>query len=376
MRVAVLGAGGTIAPAIVRDLAESPEVSELVLLDLDHERVQAVADAHGAGRAQAAAVDASDRQALTLALEGCSALLNAASYRLNLHAMQASQAAGCSYIDLGGLYHMTERQLELGRAFEERGLLALLGAGAGPGKTNVMAAHAAAALDEVETVRTSSAGLDLSPPSGLSTPYALRTLIDEITVAPVVFRDGEVGEVGPLTDGGPIPFPEPIGERDSIYTLHSEVLTLPASLRARNVDFRLSLSPPVLEELRELAGRPAEEVDAIRPAPPSPNTHSAQHVLVTGRRDGEAVAVTVTAHTGPNEAWGLGGGIVSTASVAAAAVRLLARGELIGAAMTGMPPAGALPPERVLPFDALAAELAPRGCVFEVSEHVPQEEPA
>ena len=35
MRVAVLGAAGTIAPAIVRDLAESEEVSALRLLDLD-----------------------------------------------------------------------------------------------------------------------------------------------------------------------------------------------------------------------------------------------------------------------------------------------------------------------------------------------------
>lgn len=41
MRVAVLGAGGTIAPAIVRDLAESPEVEELLLLDLDLDRAEA-----------------------------------------------------------------------------------------------------------------------------------------------------------------------------------------------------------------------------------------------------------------------------------------------------------------------------------------------
>ena len=58
MRVAVLGAGGTIAPAIVRDLAESDEVEALRLLDLDGERAAAVAGAHGRGRASAAVVDA------------------------------------------------------------------------------------------------------------------------------------------------------------------------------------------------------------------------------------------------------------------------------------------------------------------------------
>ena len=41
MRVAILGAGGTIAPAIVRDLAESDEVEELLLVDLDQEKARA-----------------------------------------------------------------------------------------------------------------------------------------------------------------------------------------------------------------------------------------------------------------------------------------------------------------------------------------------
>ena len=40
--VAVLGAGGTIARAIVRDLAESPEVGELLLLDVDGARAAQV----------------------------------------------------------------------------------------------------------------------------------------------------------------------------------------------------------------------------------------------------------------------------------------------------------------------------------------------
>ena len=58
LKVAVLGAGGTIAPAIVRDLAESDEAAELLLLDLDGERARAVADEHGGGKARAQAVDA------------------------------------------------------------------------------------------------------------------------------------------------------------------------------------------------------------------------------------------------------------------------------------------------------------------------------
>jgi lysine 6-dehydrogenase len=359
MRLAVLGAGGTIAPAIVRDLAESDEFDGLVLLDLDRARARAVADAHGAGKATAAAVDATDPQALVFALEGCGLLVNAASYRVNLRAMDACAAAGCSYVDLGGLYHLTGDQLERSEEFAERGLLAILGAGAGPGKTNVMAARAASELDRVEVVRCASAGLDADPPEGLSTPYAIQTLMDELTVPPVVVRDGTPTELDPMTDGGRIPFPDPVGERDSLYTLHSEVRTLPSSLGAGECDFRLSLTPPVLEALTALRDTPREEIARLRPAPPSAQTYSAQHVEVRGDRGDVPATVTVTALTIPHERWGLGGGIVSTASVATAAARLYARGRI--------PKVGALPPESCLPFEELAAELEPRGATFQTT---------
>src|SRR5215212_4708813 len=98
MRVAVLGAGGTIAPAIVRDLAESEEVSALRLLDVDHERADAVAREHGGDKAEARAADA--RRGLADELADMDVLVNSAAYRVNLDAMQACLEAGCHYLDL------------------------------------------------------------------------------------------------------------------------------------------------------------------------------------------------------------------------------------------------------------------------------------
>ena len=67
----------------------------------------------------------------------------------------------------------------------------------------------------------------------------------------------------------------------------------------------------------------------------------------------------VRAVTRPHRrAWGLGGGVVSTAAPAAAAVRLLARGAIEAR--------GALPPERCIDPSELFAELEQRGCGFEV----------
>lgn len=352
--VAVLGAAGTIGPAIVRDLAECDEVDAILALDLRAERTEAVASRHGAGKARPAAVDANDPRALRSAVAGARVLVNAASYRINLAAMDAALQAGCHYVDLGGLYHVTAQQLERDAAFRAADRLAVLGAGAGPGKTNVMAMLGARELAGVEEVRCASAGLDEDPPSRASFPYALATLIDEVTVPPMVVRAGKPVAVDPLSDGGDIDFPPPIGRRPSIRTLHSEVLTLPASLGAREADFRLSLGPGVLDALLELRDRPPEQLEELRPAPPSARTWSAQHVLVRGH-NGRAV---VTSRTPPHDAWGLGGGVVSTGSVAAATARLFLRGALEAR--------GALPPERCLPPDALVDELARVGTTFAV----------
>ena len=360
LAVAVLGAGGTIAPAIVRDLAASDEVESLFLLDLDQQRAASVADQHGAGKAAARAVDAGDAEALAGALQGVNVLVNSASYRINLDAMRACLQARCHYLDLGGLYWLTKKQLELGAEFERAGLLAILGIGSSPGKTNLMAVRGVRELggEEVEKIEVIAAGRDLAEADDgrLRPPYALQTLIDELTLSPVVLRGGRAAEIEPLTPGGTEDFGEPIGSAETIYTLHSELATFGESFGCREASFRLSLSPALLPRLEELAhasdeGRAAAAREAARP---SAQTVSVHLVRLTGSAGGTVLVRALT------EPWaGLGGGIVSTATPAAAAVRLLARGSVTGR--------GALPPERCLEPDEMFAELEARGCRFSVS---------
>ncbi len=342
MRVAILGAGGTIAPAIVRDLAESDEVAEMLLVDLDHDKARATADGQGGGKASVAD-----------GVAGADVVVNSAGYRINLDAMRSSLEAGAHYVDLGGLYWMTGKQLELHDEFARAGLIAVLGMGSSPGKTNVMAAHAARTLgsERLETVHVAAGGRDLDPPEGESFPYALQTLIDELTMKPIVIRNAEPVEVEPLSPGGIVRFADPIGEGETIHTIHSEMRTFPTSFGCREGSFRLSLAPTLLERLRELAGASEDEraEAAARALPPSANTVSSHVVEATA---GERT-VRVTSFTPPHEDWELGGGIVSTAAPAAAVVRLLARGTVEAR--------GALPPEKCIDPDALFPELERRG---------------
>jgi lysine 6-dehydrogenase len=357
VQVAVLGAGGIIAPAIVRDLAESEEVGDLRLLDLDGGRAEAVARSHGGARAKAVEVDA--RAGLADALDGVDVLINSASYRVNLDAMRAALAAGCHYLDLGGLYWMTGDQLELSDEFERAGLLALLGMGSSPGKTNVMAARAVRDLGiRPERIDVIAAGRDLDPPDGASFPYALQTLVDELTLNPMAQRGGEPVALEPMQDGGAVDLPDPIGHADTIYTLHSEVRTFPSSFGCAECSFRLSLAPRTLERLEALSD--ADELalaKASREALPASSETVSVH-RVEAEADGRVVSVTAT--TGPIDGWQIGGSIVSTATPAAAAVRLLARGRISAR--------GALPPELCVEPDDLFPELEQRNCRFEIEE--------
>ena len=366
MKVAVLGAAGTIAPAIVRDLAVSDEVESILLLDLRAEQAREVAERHGLGKAAARGADA--RSNLAAELSDIDALVNSASYRINLDAMRACLEADCHYFDLGGLYRVTGEQLLLGDDFERAGLLAVLGIGSSPGKTNLMAAHAADAVagaqrsdpgtpaSDVDSIDVFAAGRDLEPPPGASYPYALETLLDEVKLRPVALRNGEPVRIEPLTSGGEVDFGVPIGRAETIYTLHSELRTFGTSFGCKQSTFRLSLSKALLDRLRALAKASEDEVrDAIRTAQPwSPRTVSVHMVEASGH----GRTVRIRAVTEPHSDWGLGGGVVSTAAPIAAAVRLLARGSIEAR--------GALPPERCIVPEEMFAELEQRGTEFEL----------
>lgn len=359
VKAAVLGAAGTIAPAILRDLAASEEVESMLLLDLDGDRAASAASEHGGSKATSRAVDARNADRLASVLADADVLVNAASYRINLDAMRACLRAGCNYLDLGGLYHVTRSERERSAEFERAGLLAILGIGSSPGKTNLMAQLAVSELkaqgSELESIEVAAAGRDpvASADGRLRPPYAIQTLLDELTLNPVVIRDGEAIEIDPLSDGGNVDYGDPIGSAETIYTLHSELATFAESFGCRNASFRLSLAPRLLVELKRLVGASEENVATAAREAASPSNETVSVHLVTASGAG-GKRIRVRAVTRPH--FGLGGSIVSTAAPAAATVRLLARGSLTAT--------GALPPELCIDTREMFAELEARGCTF------------
>jgi saccharopine dehydrogenase-like NADP-dependent oxidoreductase len=237
--IAVLGAAGTIGRVVCSFLEEwrKPVARRDFRLEGDEH------------------VDVRDSRSLGSALADAAVCVNCVDYRLNLDVMEAALGTGCHYVDLGGLFHMTRRQLELGDRFEAAGLTGILGIGSAPGKTNLLARAAVEGLAspprtlEIWAATRDPAAADHPFPA----PYSVRTLLDELRMPPMVVEGGRLVEAEPLSGAATRAFPDPVGEAEGIFTLHSELATLPLAYPSlEQASFRLCLAPGLLDKLLAL----------------------------------------------------------------------------------------------------------------------------
>jgi saccharopine dehydrogenase-like NADP-dependent oxidoreductase len=260
-------------------------------------------------------VDARDAESLVHALSGAVVVVNCTDYRLNLDVMSVALAAGSHYVDLGGLFHVTKRQLELDTTFRTAGLTAILGLGSAPGKTNLLASAAVRRLGaepvsmEIWAATRDPAAADHPFPA----PYSVQTLRDELQMRPIVVAGGEQIEVEPLSGEAEREFPEPVGRATGIYTLHSELATLPTTYPSlREASFRLCLSPGLLDKLLALE-------DGELPEPYVQSAESvAVHEVELATNGSSVVGTTITR----------GGSAKSTSEPAARAALEIAEGRL------------------------------------------------
>jgi saccharopine dehydrogenase-like NADP-dependent oxidoreductase len=258
MKIVVLGGAGKMGCIAVQDLAGDRRVKEVVIADYDPAQARTVAETIGSSRVSIQQVDVNDHDGLVGLLKGAGVCLNATVYYTNLLVMEACLEARVPYTDMGGLFHLTRRQLALNERFAEAGLSAVLGMGSAPGVPNVQARYAAERLDTVETIHIYD-GIKPPPADEVRFTYAVPTVLDELTMPPMVYRDGEYVACEPLTEFEDYWFASPLGLLPMHLSLHSEVATLPVSFRdkgVREVFFKINywgMAKETVENVRVLA---------------------------------------------------------------------------------------------------------------------------
>ena len=356
--------------AVVHDLARSGQ--RVRILDSDRAAAERVGRRYGGRRWEAEAADAANPAALARKLGGAAAVVNCAPYGLNLPVMEASLRAGCHYLDLGGLFHTTRRQLRRDADFRRAGLLAVLGMGSAPGIMNVMARAAADPLRRVEAIRVYNGGADHTRyRAPVAFGFSPATVLDEFTLKPMVFAGGRFRAARPLSGGEAFVFD--VGQQQVHLSLHSEVATLPLSYRAKGIRecaFKIAYDPVLVERLKLLIDlgladpRPGPSgvsprrvlLDCLRGLPPPPefiDDRDALSVVVEGEDRAGPIVVRYDMTAGPQRRPPLSAVARDTGFPPAIVARLIVEGRIRER--------GVLPPERCVPVAPFLAALAETG---------------
>lgn len=160
MRVLLLGAAGVTGSAAAGLIAELEGVRHLCLADVNLAAVERLGSELGAHRREvsieSAGIDVTDREALVGLIGRHDLVLNMVGpyYRFGVPVMSAAIAAGVDYIDVCDDWEPTVDMFELGGAARAAGSRCIVGMGASPGVSNLLALLATRDMDRVEDVFT------------------------------------------------------------------------------------------------------------------------------------------------------------------------------------------------------------------------------
>ncbi|MEW6277259.1 MAG: saccharopine dehydrogenase NADP-binding domain-containing protein, partial [Candidatus Eremiobacterota bacterium] len=247
MKILVLGGCGAMGTEATRDLARTSSFEEILVADIDLARAQQLCLELGS-RMKALTADVSDVNALTALFQDVDVVLNCTSYKFGLEVTRAAIAAKRSLLDLGGLYN-TPKQLAMNDEARAAGVTVVLGMGATPGVTNLMARAGVGRMETVDSIHVAFATFRRMAPS----PGLLDTVLDEFSPSTVRFfyEDGKFVEVPPFTGEKEIEFNTPVGRQKAYIVPHSEVHALPKSFPGvKRVDVRGCWRPEIMAVLR------------------------------------------------------------------------------------------------------------------------------
>ncbi|WP_240374144.1 saccharopine dehydrogenase family protein [Bacillus piscicola] len=358
----VLGAAGTVGKAIVRDLAEKGY--DVIASDMDEGRLEDVKKWTGKDM-ETIKLNINNVEEAQQVIKRAKVCVNATNYAFNLKVMEACAAAGVHVVDLGGLFTMTKEQLKLDEKMAEANVLSIIGIGSDPGASNVFSRYGVDQLDQAEEVHIRFG----STTSGVTFPFAIDTIIDEVTKNAVTYRNNDLVEIPPLSEEELTSFHDEIGTQRTYSIIHSELVTLPKSFpELKVITYKDSWDPAtiekvkVLEELGLLREETIEEngdhyvprrrtVSMLRETLKEEEISWGQDVMkveVKGIKDNKKTSVTVEILCGFQEGWEIGPTAYATAMPASIAAQMIIKGEVNAVGVK--PPEVCLDPEKFLQY--------------------------
>jgi saccharopine dehydrogenase (NAD+, L-lysine-forming) len=237
MRVLQLGVG-SVGEVTARTIAGIPEVSSVLLADIDESRARAVAAKLPAGKGVARRLDVYDGRALLGALNEVDLVINGLIPEVNLDVMAACLETKTHYVDMAaagprdivGTADIDE-ELALSGEFKKAGLTALVFFGIDPGASDVFARALYDQFDTLERLTvldgdaSSADGVDFAP------SFSPTTMVEECLILPPhAFENGKLIRRQSLSKQFRFAFPQPVGELTVWNVDHEESQLMPLFL--------------------------------------------------------------------------------------------------------------------------------------------------
>lgn len=246
-KIVVLGGAGHIGSRIVKELHDLDSSVEIMIADKNVEKARDVARDVG-GNINVAGVDASVEESIVNVLKGYDVAINAIGpfYRFGVPILRAAIRAGVNFVDINDDYDATFEALKLHEEAQRKNVTAIIGLGATPGITNLLARYGAEKFDEVHEIGTYWIWTAIDPTMG---PAIIDHYFHAITGMIKTYRDGNWIDIKALSEPERYEFPQPIGVWEVAHAGHPEPITIPRYIKAKSVYNKGGVWPSDLNEV-------------------------------------------------------------------------------------------------------------------------------
>jgi len=251
-------------------LLESQIVSSITVADKNLERAEHFVEMVGSDKLDAVEIDVTQHDKLVQLISNHDFVVNTVGpyYKFSNPIMEATIEAKKNYIDINDDAKPTLEMLEKSQKAKEAGITAIIGLGASPGLTNLMAVLACSELDEIDELITAW-GWGLAKEGKKPKYYVLpRKYYAKYKDSPLIanaatmhlfyetletittFKDGKMVEIKPLTETEPLQFP---GFKNAYvcHLGHPEPVTLPRVIKANSVSNVMYIGKLATEMVRK-----------------------------------------------------------------------------------------------------------------------------
>ena len=267
MKTLALGGSGDMGRMAVAILLESPSTTSITAADKNYERAKYFVDLVGSDKLKAVEIIVTEKNKLIELISSHDFVMNTVGpyYKFASMILDAVIEAKKPYVDICDDWKPTLDLLEMDDKAKKAGITAIIGIGASPGITNLMAVVACSKLDEVDDLITAW-GYGTGERVGRKPKYFIepRKFYKKFKDEPIIanaatmhlfyetleeiptYRDGKFINIKPLTDADPLQFP---GFKDTYvcHIGHPEPVTLPRVLKVNSVSNLMYMGKAITE---------------------------------------------------------------------------------------------------------------------------------